>query len=193
YSKAFDYDVPPNINRQAAVERAALEEFLERVSMLIRRLRLIMPPTTQVIWINMPWPVPSDTRSILNRVDNSDTKHLNRMMIVDANYRASQLFRAAGYDVLDIGFYMRNHALYAYRVKDGVHWDCIGTRIMTQLVIGHLARSWNIPLPARIKDKLTKLFILFETDQFLTSERMFRFQRRIRAGVLQHIKEVKPE
>ncbi|KAK5967699.1 hypothetical protein GCK32_015364 [Trichostrongylus colubriformis] len=116
YSKAFEYDVPPNINRQAAVERAALEEFLERVSMLIRRLRLIMPPTTQVIWINMPWPIPSDTRSILNRVDNSDTKYLNRMMIVDANYRASQLFRAAGYDVLDISFYMRNHALYAYRV-----------------------------------------------------------------------------
>nr|CDJ92376.1 unnamed protein product [Haemonchus contortus] len=64
----------------------------------------------------MPWPVPSDSRSILNRVDNIDTKHLNRMMIVDANYRASQLFRAAGYDVLDISFYMRNQALYAYRV-----------------------------------------------------------------------------
>ncbi|KAK6026479.1 hypothetical protein OSTOST_07565 [Ostertagia ostertagi] len=157
YSRAFDQDVPPHINRQAGVERAALEEFLERVSMLIRRLRLIMPPTTQVIWINMPWPIPSDMRSILNRVDNSDTRYLNRMMIVDANYRASQLFRAAGYDVLDINFYMRNQALYAYRVKDGCS-DCIGTRIMTQLVIGHLARSWNIPLPARIKDKLAKLF-----------------------------------
>ncbi|KAK6059745.1 hypothetical protein COOONC_02608 [Cooperia oncophora] len=163
----------------------------------------------------MPWPVPSDTRSILNRVDNSDTKHLNRMMIVDANYRASQLFRAAGYDVLDIGFYMRNHALYAYRVKDGVHWDCIGTRIMTQLVIGHLARSWNIPLPARIKDKLTKFVsdaFTFDIDKSWAAYTLMGFdmstiskhssenvsfpeaiQRRIRAGVLQHIKEVKPE
>lgn len=26
---------------------------------------------------------------------------------------------------------------------------------MTQLVIGHLVRSWNIPLPERIRDKLT--------------------------------------
>lgn len=39
------------------------------------------------------------------------------MLIVDANFRASQLFRAAGYDVLDIGFYMRNHALYSYRMS----------------------------------------------------------------------------
>ncbi|XGW19822.1 hypothetical protein V3C99_003561 [Haemonchus contortus] len=215
YSKAFDYDISPNINRQAAVERAALEEFLERVSMLIRRLRLIMPPTTQVIWINMPWPVPSDSRSILNRVDNIDTKHLNRMMIVDANYRASQLFRAAGYDVLDISFYMRNQALYAYRVKDGVHWDCIGTRIMTQLVIGHLARSWNIPLPDRIREKLTKFMddacsydvekswaaytlmgLDMSTYSKYTSENVSfpeAIQRKIRAGVLQRMKEVKPE
>ncbi|KIH63160.1 hypothetical protein ANCDUO_06540 [Ancylostoma duodenale] len=79
------------------------------------------------------------------------------MLIVDANFRASQLFRAAGYDVLDIAFYLRNHALYAYRVKDGVHWDSVGTRIMTQLVIGHLARSWGIPVPQRIRQKLTNL------------------------------------
>lgn len=98
------------------------------------------------------------------------------MLIVDANFRASQLFRAAGYDVLDIAFYLRNQALYAYRVyvdwcsradyncgkylnlrKDGVHWDPVGTRIMTQLVVGHLARSWNIPLPQQIRQKLSNL------------------------------------
>ncbi|VDP04857.1 unnamed protein product [Heligmosomoides polygyrus] len=154
YSRAFDPDVPSYVNRQAGVERAAIEEFLERISMLIRRLRLVMPPTTQVIWINMPWPLTVDGRSIVNRADNAETRHLNRMLIVDANFRASQLFRAAGYDVLDIGFYMRNHALYSYRIKDGVHWDSVGTRIMTQLIIGHLARSWNITLPLRIKQKI---------------------------------------
>ncbi|ETN70806.1 hypothetical protein NECAME_04819 [Necator americanus] len=116
YSRAYEGSIPPDVNRQAAIERSSLEEFLERISMLIRRLRLTMPATTQVIWVNMPWPLPVDTRSIVNRADNADTRHLNRMLIVDANFRASQLFRAAGYDVLDVGFYLRNHALYAYRV-----------------------------------------------------------------------------
>ncbi|VDM72723.1 unnamed protein product [Strongylus vulgaris] len=48
YSRAYEDVVRPNINRQAAVERSSLEEFLERISMLIRRLRLIMPATTQI-------------------------------------------------------------------------------------------------------------------------------------------------
>ncbi|KHJ98552.1 hypothetical protein OESDEN_01465 [Oesophagostomum dentatum] len=215
YSRAFEYCIPPNVNRQAAIERASLEEYLERISMLIRRLRLIMPATTQVIWINMPWPLTVDSRSITNRADNADIRHLNRMLIVDANFRASQLFRAAGYDVLDIAFYMRNQALYAYRVKDGVHWDPIGTRIMSQLVIGHLARSWNIPLPQRIKQKLTAfsedahtydlskswaIRSLAGFDSSTFPEEISRngsfpeiLQRRIRAAVLREIKEKDPK
>ncbi|VDM52915.1 unnamed protein product [Angiostrongylus costaricensis] len=88
---------------------------ITRASMMIRRLRLMMPATTQVIWLNMPWPIPVDTPSLVNRVDNFNTRHLSRMLVVDANFRASQLFRAAGYDVLDLAFYMRNQALYSYR------------------------------------------------------------------------------
>uniref|UniRef100_A0A158PCE8 SGNH domain-containing protein n=1 Tax=Angiostrongylus cantonensis TaxID=6313 RepID=A0A158PCE8_ANGCA len=88
---------------------------ITRASMMIRRLRLMMPATTQVIWLNMPWPIPVDTPSLVNRADNINTRHLSRMLVVDANFRASQLFRAAGYDVLDLAFYMRNQALYSYR------------------------------------------------------------------------------
>lgn len=215
YSRAFDPDVPSYVNRQAGVERAAIEEFLERISMLIRRLRLVMPPTTQVIWINMPWPLTVDGRSIVNRADNAETRHLNRMLIVDANFRASQLFRAAGYDVLDIGFYMRNHALYSYRIKDGVHWDSVGTRIMTQLIIGHLARSWNITLPLRIKQKIANYAdeaCTFDTKKSWAAYTLMGFdlstiseegsdnvsfpealQQQIRAGVLREIKENNPK
>ncbi|KAK6730778.1 hypothetical protein RB195_007321 [Necator americanus] len=215
YSRAYEGSIPPDVNRQAAIERSSLEEFLERISMLIRRLRLTMPATTQVIWINMPWPLPVDTRSIVNRADNADTRHLNRMLIVDANFRASQLFRAAGYDVLDVGFYLRNHALYAYRVKDGVHWDSIGTRIMSQLVVGHLARSWNIPLPQQIKDRLTTFADdarTFDLSKSWAARSLVAFdistasegthenasfpeilQRRIRAAVLREIKERDPK
>ncbi|VDM67997.1 unnamed protein product [Strongylus vulgaris] len=163
----------------------------------------------------MPWPLPVDSRSILNRADNAETRHLNRMLIVDANFRASQLFRAAGYDVLDIAFYMRNQALYVYRVKDGVHWDSIGTRIMSQLVVGHLARSLNIPLPEVIMKKLNEfaedalaydqhknwaVYSLLAFDISTISEgtnvkASFPeiLQRRIRATVLRSIKEEDPE
>ncbi|KAL6731582.1 hypothetical protein Aduo_002429 [Ancylostoma duodenale] len=215
YSRAFDNIIPPNVDKQTGIERFSLEEFLERISMLIRRLRLIMPATTQVIWVNMPWPLPVDTRSIVNRADNAETRHLNRMLIVDANFRASQLFRAAGYDVLDIAFYLRNHALYAYRVKDGVHWDSVGTRIMTQLVIGHLARSWGIPVPQRIRQKLTNFaeeartfdlskswaacslvaFDISTLSEGTAENASFPeiLQRRIRAAVLHEIKEKDPK
>uniref|UniRef100_A0A1I7WZ20 SGNH_hydro domain-containing protein n=1 Tax=Heterorhabditis bacteriophora TaxID=37862 RepID=A0A1I7WZ20_HETBA len=104
----------------------------------------------------MPWPRPSQSGGITNRVDSIHSRHLHRSIYCDGNYRVAQIVRAAGYDVLDIGFYMRNHALHSYRISDGVHWDPVGTRIMTQLLIGHLTRSWDIPLTKNIQEKLDK-------------------------------------
>ncbi|CAJ0593979.1 unnamed protein product [Cylicocyclus nassatus] len=213
YNRAID-ETTRQTATQPQIERTSLEEFLERISMLLRRLRLILPATTQVVWVNMPWPLPVDTRSFQNRAGSTD-KYLNRMLIVDANFRASQLFRAAGYDVLDIAFYMRNQALYAYRVKDGVHWDSIGTRIMSQLVVGHLARSWNIPPPRNIQQKLNGFaenalsfdghknwavcsLIAFTistlsegTDEYHSFPELL--QRKIRAAALREIKESDPK
>lgn len=39
-----------------------------------------------------------------------------RSIYLDGNYRAAQVVSNAGYDVLDISFYMRDHSLYPLRV-----------------------------------------------------------------------------
>ncbi|KAE9419702.1 hypothetical protein Angca_005812, partial [Angiostrongylus cantonensis] len=114
---------------------------LSKISFFINKVITLLPIDYLDTWIIG---LPFLTDCALLQTSQVYLKAVFRMLVVDANFRASQLFRAAGYDVLDLAFYMRNQALYSYRSKDGIHWDSVGTRIMTQLVIGHLVRSWNI-------------------------------------------------
>ncbi|CAI4223136.1 unnamed protein product [Auanema sp. JU1783] len=151
------YNIPFNMRSprtQINNELVGMEEYCERVAMLMRRLRLILPATTQVIWVLYPWPMPIDYVGMSTRVGANDKRQLHRSLYLDANYRAAQIVRTAGYDVLDLGFFMRNHALYTFRCRDGVHWTSVGTRIMSQLLIGHV--SMNICLPKYIEDRLAE-------------------------------------
>lgn len=82
-----------------------------------------------------------------------------RARTLDANIRVAQIVREAGFDVLDLSFHFRssNYAVFRMFVlflffskmvwffsKDGVHWNVVATRFMTQLLMGHLTTAWRL-------------------------------------------------
>ncbi|CAI2310483.1 unnamed protein product [Caenorhabditis sp. 36 PRJEB53466] len=132
-----------DLNKELFEEINVAEEYFNRIAMLCRRMRLLLPPTSTVVWLLMP---PNGTPEI-NRgfcSYNKLTFDEIRTRLLDANVRAAQVVREAGFDVLDISFHMRHSSYQVFRIKDGVHWNVVATRFMNQLLLGHLACAWRI-------------------------------------------------
>lgn len=134
---------------QKRIEIECMQKYLDRTSMFLRRLRAVLPPHTMVIWVCFPHCRPSENegrgfRGMQNEALAAERNHFIRSVMIDGSFRVSQVVRSAGYDVLDIGFYMRNHAFYHYQKADGMHWLPPGVRLMSQLFIQFLAKSWGV-------------------------------------------------
>lgn len=146
---------------QKRIEIEALQKYLDRTSMLLRRLRAILPPHTMVVWVCFPHcrptkPTNGRARGMQNEPLALERNHFIRSVMIDGSFRISQVVRNAGYDVLDVGFYMRNHAFYHYQKNDGMHWLPAGVRLMSQLLLQFLAKSWGIDTSyffSRLEDK----------------------------------------
>uniref|UniRef100_A0A1I7UZW5 SGNH_hydro domain-containing protein n=2 Tax=Caenorhabditis tropicalis TaxID=1561998 RepID=A0A1I7UZW5_9PELO len=142
---------PPNLDFQLSKNQTALAEeinvsaeYFNRVAMICRRLRVLLPPSSTVVWVIMP---PSSTPE----TDKTGFLSLNRltfdqirMRLLEANVRVAQIVREAGFDVLDLSFHFRLSSFQVFRIKDGVHFNTIATRFMNQLVLGHLATAWDM-------------------------------------------------
>ncbi|GMR37110.1 hypothetical protein PMAYCL1PPCAC_07305, partial [Pristionchus mayeri] len=131
---------------QKKIEIECLQKYLDRTSMLLRRLRAVLPPHTMVIWVCFPHCRPSMAKGRGMQMEplTLERNHFIRSVMIDGSFRVSQVVRNAGYDVLDFGFYMRNHAFYHYQKLDGMHWLPPGVRLMSQLLMQFLAKSWGI-------------------------------------------------
>ncbi|XP_059173121.1 PC-esterase domain-containing protein 1B-like [Physella acuta] len=69
-----------------------------------------------------------------------------RMDILEANFFAGKLATQHGFDVLDLHFYLRHHL--DRQVKDGVHWDHLAHRHISNLLLSHICEAWMITMPA---------------------------------------------
>ena len=72
-----------------------------------------------------------------------------RLDVLEANFFAKQAVVYHGYDVVDLNFHFRS--LTHLRVKDDVHWEPVGHRKMSNIVLAHICDAWNIPKPRYIK------------------------------------------
>ena len=50
------------------------------------------------------------------------------------------------WDVLDLHYYLRYEMLR--RALDGVHWDMVAHRIITNLILSHIADAWGAEFPS---------------------------------------------
>lgn len=69
--------------------------------------------------------------------------------VLEANYYASKAAVEYGHDVIDLHYFLR-HQIHR-RAEDGIHWDMTGHRRITNLILSHIAQTWNVKMPKHIK------------------------------------------
>lgn len=67
-----------------------------------------------------------------------------RYDVIEANFYSGTLANAYGMDVLDLHFLFR-FSLH-HRTKDGVHWNAIAHRMISSLLLQHIAQAWGVIL-----------------------------------------------
>ncbi len=66
----------------------------------------------------------------------------------------SQVAQDYGCDVLDLHYFFRNKT--EMRVGDGVHWNALAHRKITNIILAHVSKAWGVKLPGR--DRRANMF-----------------------------------
>uniref|UniRef100_A0ACB8E9I0 Uncharacterized protein n=1 Tax=Sphaerodactylus townsendi TaxID=933632 RepID=A0ACB8E9I0_9SAUR len=78
----------------------------------------------------------------------SKLRHLSESIrndVIEGNFYGATLASLHFFDVLDLHFHFR-HDL-GNRVKDGVHWNNVVHRRITNLLLAHVADAWGVVIP----------------------------------------------
>ncbi|XP_046685340.1 PC-esterase domain-containing protein 1A-like [Homalodisca vitripennis] len=123
-------------------------EFKENLQKLARLFKNSLPEKTLVIWATALPLSPQVNSSLLLKQINF-LGYTLRFDVMEANQFARHVMGNHGFDVLDNHFYMRMQI--HRRVKDGIHYFPVAVRLLTNLLLTHLALSWDFPLPNRVE------------------------------------------
>uniref|UniRef100_A0A1B6DLP4 Uncharacterized protein n=2 Tax=Clastoptera arizonana TaxID=38151 RepID=A0A1B6DLP4_9HEMI len=121
--------------------------YKENMTKLMCLFKDCLPATTIVIW-STALPVASRITGGLLIKQIEFLKYTLRFDVMEANLFARTLVTSHGYDVIDFHYYLR-YQLHR-RAADGVHYQPIPVRYMTNLMLTHLALSWGRDLPGRV-------------------------------------------
>jgi hypothetical protein len=90
-----------------------------------------------------------------------------------ANFVAAHVVSSFGHDVCDLVPHFDRNELNMFREPDGVHFNGLATRIMTQFLMAHVADMWEIKLPDNVTQKLEKMketFVKMDLGSEFTAE-----------------------
>ncbi|CAJ0575251.1 unnamed protein product, partial [Mesorhabditis spiculigera] len=140
-------------------QRKVLEEYETRAGLLFQRLKLVLPASSAVFVVLVPHCVPTNDRWFSRRDgDTRNNKDVLRVLFTKAQSQLAQLARLHGFSVIDLDFQMRSPHLEALRVSDGIHWQPEGQRLMTQLIVAHLARDFGLKIPPATARRCDRMF-----------------------------------
>lgn len=113
---------------------------------IVKTFRLLRTkfPTTRIIWKTALPVSPSATGTVF--ID--EVKSVVPMLpwhLLEANRYAAVSASFFGVDILDVHHYMRMSGYL--RVKDGIHWNTVAVRYLTNVFLTHLSLSWKEKLP----------------------------------------------
>lgn len=77
-------------------------------------------------------------------------QHLSRTLrkdIIEGNFYGATLASFHLFDVVDLHYHFR-HDL-GNRVKDGIHWNNLVHRRITNLLLAHVADAWGVEMPEK--------------------------------------------
>lgn len=76
----------------------------------------------------------------------SDVLRLDQLM---ANFFASQVISDFKFDLIDLHYMFRNRI--HHRKDDGIHWDDTTHREITNILVSHICKAWDVKIPDRCR------------------------------------------
>lgn len=130
-----------------------IQNFKMNLTKTFRLLKTTFP-TTRIIWKTCLPVSPQASGAIFT----DEVRSIVPMLpwhVLEANNYAAITAKFFEIDVLDFHNYLNMRGFL--RVKDGIHWDTVAIRYMTNIFLTHLALCWNVKLPGVIK--LNEIFV----------------------------------
>lgn len=124
-----------------------MAKYKENLVKLVKKLKSVLPEECLVIW-NTTLPISSDAKGgfLVPEVEfMTSSLHLD---ILQANLFSQKMMTSAGFDVLDLHYYLRHHA--HRRAEDGIHWDMTAHRRITNLLLTHISEAWGHAIPRNV-------------------------------------------
>ncbi|XP_046658443.1 PC-esterase domain-containing protein 1A-like [Homalodisca vitripennis] len=126
-------------------------EYKDNMVRLMRLMSRNLPKDCLVIWTTaLPIAPHVQGGLIIKQIEFMEP--LLRFEVMEANTFARELVVSHGFDVLDNHYHTRMQM--HRRAKDGIHYLPIPVRLMTNLLLTHIALSWGIELPGNIRSVL---------------------------------------
>ncbi|XP_064619415.1 PC-esterase domain-containing protein 1B-like [Lineus longissimus] len=125
-----------------------LYRYQENLDRMLNGFKEVLPEQCLVIW-NTCMPVGKKARGgFMSRKMQSWRGETIRYDVLEANFTAKQAVKNHGYDCLDLNFNFRQIRGYQeYRQHDDVHWNQHAHRMISNLILGHIADAWGVPKP----------------------------------------------
>lgn len=126
----------------------SMSSYKENLQSFCYYLHRVLPGNTLVIWTTA-MPVSNNIRGgfLLDHINFlSDILRLDQLM---ANFFASQVIKDFKFDVIDLHYVFRNRV--HHRKEDGIHWDDVAHREITNILISHICKAWGVEIPDRCR------------------------------------------
>lgn len=128
-------------------------DYKKNLVLLMKLLDESLPKSTLVIWGTATPPGPTMKGGlIIKQIEFMQSTA--RVEMMEANCYVRDVVASCGFDVLDYHFYL--HMQVFRRRPDGVHFGPMIMRFMSNLLLTHIAASWDFCLPQNAEIVLLK-------------------------------------
>uniref|UniRef100_A0A670ZI01 PC-esterase domain containing 1A n=1 Tax=Pseudonaja textilis TaxID=8673 RepID=A0A670ZI01_PSETE len=116
-------------------------EYRRNLEIAFNKLDADLPPSCLVIW-NMTMPLGPRIKGGFLIPELQHLSQTLRQDIIEGNFYGATLADLHLFDVVDLHFHFRFDV--GNRVKDGIHWNNVVHRRITNLLLTHLAEAWGV-------------------------------------------------
>jgi len=126
-----------------------IAEYKQNLSKFLELIPKILAPNGNFIWMTTP-PCAEEIKSPGMNVPVMAYKYYStRFMVIEANTFTAQKVSEAGFNVLDMHYYLQMQTFR--RNRDGIHWSPEANRLMTNMTLTHISLAKSETLPQRVK------------------------------------------
>ncbi|MEE6512158.1 hypothetical protein FKM82_019079 [Ascaphus truei] len=120
----------------------SMQEYKANLETLFNRLNEVLPPECLVVWnMSMPLGVNIKGGFMIPELQPLNLRH----DIIEGNFYSATLADRYKLDVLDFHYHFRFDM--QNRTCDGVHWNQLAHRKITQILLTHIASAWGVRTP----------------------------------------------